>query len=350
MSASIEQRNQDATCYVGNLDERVNEELLWELMVQCGPVVNIHIPKDKVSGKHQSYGFVEFRGEEDAEYALKIMNMIKLFGKPIKMNKAAQDKKQLEVGANIFIGNLDPEVDEKLLYDTFSAFGGILHTPKIMRDLDTGVSKGYGFISFDSFESSDMSIECMNGQYLCNRAIVVQYAFKKDTPGERHGSQAERLLASSQPSRFKPNTIFSGGNGDTTVQIGVSSSLMNMASMEQQQQQLMQMQMANYNQLMQMQMMYGQMQMPMGGGMQIPGIPGMAPAAAFMPPPPPPPSASASLFNINSQGPPPPPPQASSYGMPMPMPPPPPTPSQPPIPNSNGLMTMLPPPPPPPSM
>ena len=35
MSAAIEQRNQDATCYVGNLDERVHEELLWELMLQA---------------------------------------------------------------------------------------------------------------------------------------------------------------------------------------------------------------------------------------------------------------------------------------------------------------------------
>ena len=25
---------QDATCYCGNLDEQVNEELLWELMIQ----------------------------------------------------------------------------------------------------------------------------------------------------------------------------------------------------------------------------------------------------------------------------------------------------------------------------
>lgn len=35
------------------------------------------------------------------------------------------------MGANLFIGNLDPEVDEKLLYDTFSAFGVILQTPKV---------------------------------------------------------------------------------------------------------------------------------------------------------------------------------------------------------------------------
>ena len=77
------------------------------------------------------YGFVEFLTEEDADYSIKIMNMIKLYGKPIRVNKASAHQKNLDVGANIFIGNLDPEVDEKLLYDTFSAFGVILTTPKV---------------------------------------------------------------------------------------------------------------------------------------------------------------------------------------------------------------------------
>jgi len=45
--------------------------------------------------------------------------------------QASAHQKNLDVGANIFIGNLDPEVDEKLLYDTFSAFGVILQTPKV---------------------------------------------------------------------------------------------------------------------------------------------------------------------------------------------------------------------------
>jgi len=89
------------------------------------------MPKDRVTQMHQGYGFVEFMGEEDADYAIKIMNMIKLYGKPIRVNKASAHQKNLDVGANIFIGNLDPEVDEKLLYDTFSAFGVILQTPKV---------------------------------------------------------------------------------------------------------------------------------------------------------------------------------------------------------------------------
>ena len=79
------------------------------------------------------FGFVEFMGEEDADYAMRIMNMIKLFGKPIKVNKASANEKNLDVGANLFVGNLDPEVDEKLLFDTFSAFGVILQVSLAFR-------------------------------------------------------------------------------------------------------------------------------------------------------------------------------------------------------------------------
>ena len=127
--------------------------------------MNCHMPKDRVTQTHQGYGFVEFLSEEDADYAIKILNMIKLYGKPgsffrttvwgrpwpsdgsltnilVRVNKASSHQKNLDVGANLFVGNLDPEIDEKLLYDTFSAFGVILQTPKIMRDPDTGNSKG----------------------------------------------------------------------------------------------------------------------------------------------------------------------------------------------------------------
>lgn len=164
-------------------------------MIQAGPVANVHLPKDRVSMTHQGYGFCEFLTEEDADYACKIMNQIKLFGKPIRVNKASSDKREVDIGANLFIGNLDSAVDERMLFDTFMSFGTLVKPAMIARDTTTGASKGYGFVSFDSFEASDAAIEGMNGQYLANKPITVQYAFKKDTKGERHGTTAERLLA-----------------------------------------------------------------------------------------------------------------------------------------------------------
>lgn len=189
------EQNKDATVYVGNIDERFTQDLLSELMTQVGPVRQVHMPQDRVSQTHQGYGFVEFDTPASAEYAAKVLNGIRVLGKPIRVNKASADKqKTVDIGAELFINNLDPAVDEKILYDTFSQFGGILRQPSVIRD-ENNISKGYGFVSFDSFEASDAAKEHMNGQYFYSKTITVEYAYKKDGKGERHGDEAERKLA-----------------------------------------------------------------------------------------------------------------------------------------------------------
>ena len=70
---------------------------------------------------------------------------------------------------------------------------------KINRDPEDNSSKGHGFVSFDNFNSSDLAISQMNGQYFSGRQIRVEYAVKKDAKGEKHGTFAERLLAENKP-------------------------------------------------------------------------------------------------------------------------------------------------------
>lgn len=132
----LREQDKEATVYIGNLDERVTDKLVWELMLQAGRIVNVHLPKDRVTQTHQGYGFVEFNSEEDAEYASRIMNQVRLYGKPIRVNKASADKqKAVEVGAELFVGNLDPMVTEQVLYDTFSRFGSLISLPKVSFSL-----------------------------------------------------------------------------------------------------------------------------------------------------------------------------------------------------------------------
>lgn len=340
---AVAERNQDATIYVGGLDEKVSETILWELFVQAGPVVNVHMPKDRITQNHQGYGFVEFMSEEDADYAIKIMNMIKLYGKPIRVNKASAHQKNLDIGANLFIGNLDPEVDEKLLYDTFSAFGIILQVPKIMRDNDTNSSKGFAFINFASFDAADAALEAMNGQYLCNRPITISYAFKKDSKGERHGSEAERFLAAQNPlpQAERPHQLFA----DAPPTHPQSHAAMNAASMQP---------IGNMMGGPPMSMMPG-MPMSMIGGMPPPqmgyqqpmgGMFGMQGMPFGLPPPPGMPMGyMPSLAPIGLLGPPMPFPMAGfgARGVPAPPPPPPPPDTQ----SHMSYQTYQPPPPPP---
>ena len=137
------ERNQEATLWVGGLDPSVSEELLYELFLQCGPVTSVHIPKDKVTAQQANYAFVEFASAADADYASRVLSNVRLCGKPLRINRAAADKQGDEgYHAKLFIGNLDAEVDEKLLYDTFAQFGPVL-SAKVMTEADSDASRGF---------------------------------------------------------------------------------------------------------------------------------------------------------------------------------------------------------------
>lgn len=62
-----------------------------------------------------------------AERALDTMNFDVIKGKPIRIMWSQRDPSLRKSGVgNVFIKNLDKSIDNKALYDTFSAFGNIL--------------------------------------------------------------------------------------------------------------------------------------------------------------------------------------------------------------------------------
>ncbi|XP_040438824.1 multidrug resistance-associated protein 1-like isoform X2 [Falco naumanni] len=74
----------DRTLFVGNLESRVREEILYELFLQAGPLTKVTICKDK-EGKPKSFGFVCFKHKESVPYAIALLNGIRLYGRPIKV-------------------------------------------------------------------------------------------------------------------------------------------------------------------------------------------------------------------------------------------------------------------------
>ncbi|NXJ97413.1 RBM7 protein, partial [Corythaixoides concolor] len=51
---------------------------------QAGPVLRVKIPKDR-DGRPKQFAFVNFKHEESVPYGLSLLNGIKLFGRPIKI-------------------------------------------------------------------------------------------------------------------------------------------------------------------------------------------------------------------------------------------------------------------------
>ncbi|KAJ7564580.1 hypothetical protein O6H91_02G024000 [Diphasiastrum complanatum] len=85
--------NQAATIFLSNLDEKVHERLLYEVMVQAGPLVKVYIPQDKETKQNKGYGFAEYETEESAEYALKLFSgLVSFHNRPVKFSISASEK------------------------------------------------------------------------------------------------------------------------------------------------------------------------------------------------------------------------------------------------------------------
>lgn len=79
---------------------------------------------------------------------------------------------------NLYIGNLSYSLEEGDLEEAFKAYGEV-KSVKIIKDRDTGNSKGFGFVEMSSSEEGNASIEALNGKELKGREIRVNEARPK---------------------------------------------------------------------------------------------------------------------------------------------------------------------------
>ena len=174
----------NCSLFVGDLKPTVTEALLFEKFNSIGPLVSIRVCRDAVTRRSLGYAYVNFQNPQDAERALEIHNFTDINGQPCRMMWSQRDPSIRRSGvANIFIKNLDPTIDEKTLYDTFSAFGNILSC-KIAKE--GNVSKGFGFIQYQTQDEADKAIATANNKLLKDRKIYVglhQNRQKRDNMG-----------------------------------------------------------------------------------------------------------------------------------------------------------------------
>lgn len=75
----------------------------------------------------------------------------------------------------LYIGGLDYGVTDGELEEFFAAEGKVL-SAVVIKDRETGRSKGFGFVEMEDDAEAKAAIEKMNGQDLKGRSIVVNEA------------------------------------------------------------------------------------------------------------------------------------------------------------------------------
>lgn len=167
-----------ASLYVGDLHADVTEPMLFEIFSHVGPVASIRVCRDAVTRRSLGYAYVNFHNMVDAERALDTLNYTEVKGQPCRIMWKHRDPSIRKTGlGNVFIKNLDKQLDNRHLNDTFSAFGNIVSC-KVAAD-DAGVSKGYGYVQYETKEEAENAISKVNGMLICDKKVFVGHFVPK---------------------------------------------------------------------------------------------------------------------------------------------------------------------------
>lgn len=142
--------------YVKNIEPEVTDDEFRSLFEKYGDVTSASIARDSESNKSRGFGFVNYIKHEDAFTAVEELNDKDFKGQALYVGRAQKKhereeelRKQHEAarvekaskyqGVNLYVKNIDDDIDDEQLRDIFAAFGTIT-SAKIMRD--TGLDRG----------------------------------------------------------------------------------------------------------------------------------------------------------------------------------------------------------------
>ncbi|KAG8631799.1 hypothetical protein KVT40_000939 [Elsinoe batatas] len=170
--------------YIGGLDPRVTEEVLKKIFETTGHVQSVKIIPDK-NAKGYNYGFVEYDDPAAAERAMATLNGRRVHNNEVRVNWAYQSsnlsKEDTSGHFHIFVGDLSNEVNDEVLTQAFSTFG-VVSEARVMWDMKTGRTRGYGFVAFRDRTDAEKALSSMDGEWLGSRAIRCNWANQKGQP------------------------------------------------------------------------------------------------------------------------------------------------------------------------
>lgn len=112
----------------------------------------------------------------------------------------------------IFVGNLAWKVTEDSLRDLFGTIGNVVSV-KIVTDLYTGKSRGFGFVEMESSEDAERAIRELNDKPLLDRNLRVSLAQERTEKSDRPAGNRGEYRSSGNSGSF-------GGGGQKPYRQG----------------------------------------------------------------------------------------------------------------------------------
>jgi polyadenylate-binding protein len=196
-------KSQFTNLYVKNLDTEVTQEEFETLFRPFGTVTSALIQYDD-EGISRGFGFVNYDNHEEAQAAVEALNEEDFHGKKLfvaRAQKKAEREEELRrsyeqakmeklskyQGVNLYIKNLEDDVDDEKLRLEFEPYGTITSC-KVMRD-EKGTSKGFGFVCFSSPDEATKAVAEMNNKMIGTKPLYVSLAQRREVRRQQLESQ-----------------------------------------------------------------------------------------------------------------------------------------------------------------
>jgi cold-inducible RNA-binding protein len=95
------------------------------------------------------------------------------------------------VAKKLYVGNLSYGMTDNDLQNLFEPHGTV-QSAQVIKDRDTGRSKGFGFVEMDSGDQAQAAIDALNGQEINGRALTVNEARPREERGEKFAGSRGR--------------------------------------------------------------------------------------------------------------------------------------------------------------
>ncbi|KAI1700860.1 RNA recognition motif domain-containing protein [Ditylenchus destructor] len=140
--------------FVGGLSKFTTNKSLYKHFLQFGTITGCTLARNKQTGASMDYGFVEFELVEQAESTCEFHPHV-IDGQEVSVRLGS--RKGIEQKFTLFVGGLSKETSVETLRKYFSKFGQLTNC-EVKLDRQTGQSRGFGFVGFNSQEDLDSAL------------------------------------------------------------------------------------------------------------------------------------------------------------------------------------------------
>ncbi|XP_077155253.1 putative RNA-binding protein 23 isoform X8 [Ranitomeya variabilis] len=177
------------TVFCMQLAARIRPRDLEDFFSAVGKVRDVRMISDRNSRRSKGIAYVEFVDIQSVSLAIGLTGQ-RLLGVPIIVQASQAEKNRLAAMASnmqrsnsgptrLYVGSLHFNITEDMLRGIFEPFGRIENI-QLLREPDTGRSKGYGFITFVDAECARRALDQLNGFELAGRAMRVGHVTDRE--------------------------------------------------------------------------------------------------------------------------------------------------------------------------